>query len=86
MVNQDGISLYIWRQRHAVKWRVGSVSSSSETESEEDEWYETSDEDGAPVNFPSRGGRISDDSDDEPYEYAHQRDLRPLNSDSEGDE
>lgn len=86
LVNQEGQPIHLWRQRHAIKWREESVSNSSGSESEGDQWYETSDEDRETPYVSSKSGSISNDSDDEPYRYVHQRDLRPFISDSEGDD
>ncbi|KIM33611.1 hypothetical protein M408DRAFT_157688 [Serendipita vermifera MAFF 305830] len=83
LVNQDGIPLYLWCQRHAVKWRAGSVSSPRDTESEEDQWHEVSDEERAAMSSSSESGVISDDSDDEPYKYVHRRDLSESEEETE---
>lgn len=86
LVDQEGRPIHLWRRRHAVKLEHGDKSTSSGSESEEDQWYETSDEDDGARSFSSDNGDISDDSDDKPYKYAHQRDLRPFVSDSEGED
>lgn len=86
LVDQENRPIHLWRRRHTVEWNDGNTSASNTSKSEDDQWYETSDEDRKTVRFSSDDGSISDDSDDKPYKYVHQRDLRPSLSDSEGED